>query len=180
MQLLDGTIFGRKCDVFDYSNKRSVSVLEWKRRKETEFKRICQSSKNSCWATDHRPAKSVDNSICEEDKLNQVKSIGKTSIKKYKTIDVLLVKHLAGLGDEQKSCLISGGINVKSLDTDINCARSAASGEYPYPPTDHCHSENPYQSCFSDDYKIKVKNCTALKPFVPITDLVRFHRKTAR
>ena len=156
MQLLDSVIVGNKCNVFDYSNKIVVSILEWERRK-IKFKEVRQSTKSLRWVTDHGPAKSADNSIWEEDALDKVKGIGKASIKKYKEFDIVLVTHLVGLSNEQEDRLISGGISAKSLDIAINRAQSAASSEYPCPHTGRRHSENPYESLFPKNYEKRLK-----------------------
>ena len=75
-----------------------------------------------------------------------MKGIGKTYIKKYKEFDILLARHIVGQSDEQKANLISDDIHAKSLDAAINYTLSTASDIYPYPPTNHHHSGNPYQS----------------------------------
>ena len=90
---------GVKSKVFDYSNKKIISIDEWDKRVKSEINRVknLTSDKNSPWICNLRKKKTEDPQLWEEDELLRVIGVADTTVERLTSCGVKNVKQLRDL-----------------------------------------------------------------------------------
>ena len=136
---------GRRCDPFDYSTKLLITVDDYNKYIEQEFRRVKSTSDNSkYWITVSREV----GKLYADDKLDRLNKCGSKTLKKFRSIGVFTVYDLAILPKDD--CFSVPGISIKLMESMLQQV-SEASTETSPPVVDHRKAANPYLSKFGPD-----------------------------
>ena len=176
MRLNNGDVVGRRCGMFDYTAKRLISVTEYEAKVKEEINRIKANTSinsNSPWISNRRLGKGKDPRLWEEDNVIRIPKVGNALAKKLKDNGITIVKQLKFLPAEELKQLVNSGLPKPSLLLAVDKCADAEVGTYPCRMVDHHQHDNPYQSRFPDDYESRLRTCSALKPFICVTELLK-------
>ena len=178
----NGTVKGVRSKVFDYSSKKIISIKEYDKRVKEEIRRVKQlkTTINSRWVSCARLKKSADPRLWEEDGLERIVGVGNTLITGLKKCEVNTVGELKYLAAPRLASLTLAGVKKKALESAIIKCNAALPGSCHINTIDHRQHDNPYQSKYPLDHKERIKQSSALKPFVVITDLVLWIMKESQ
>ena len=170
----DGSTCGRRSCIFEYNGKKLVSIAEYNHRKEEEIRRVknLKPTTNSPWIRNTRKSKTVDSRLWEENGLDRVQRVGPKMLQQLNEAGIEKVKQLKDLPINVRRMLVKSGVKESALDAAVEKCSSAKEGSFPDAVVDHRAALNPYESRFPDDHEVKLKNSSALKPFVCVTDLI--------
>ena len=97
---------------------------------------------------------------------------GKYNDNRFKNCGVNTIGQLKYLAVPRLESLALAGVKKKALQSAITKCNPALPGSCHINIINHRQHDNPYQSEYPLDHKKRVKQSSALKPFVVITDLV--------
>ena len=172
VRLHDGSVVGRKSRVFDYTNRRLISLKEWHKRIKEEINRVRSlktNGKRSKWIDNMDPNNKKE--VWQDDSIDKLPGVGKPG--------TLTHKHLseAGLTTVREVSAISpdGLAHIRGIRSIHSAAATASPGSRPTCSViDHRQADNPYESKYGESWDDQIRMSTALAPFRPISDLVKY------
>ena len=84
----DGSLEGRRCEPFDYTDKMIVSEADWQKKVAEEIKRVRTMNKSSAAVKRHWFETNRGEEIYENDPLTVLKGVGKATAKKLEDAGV--------------------------------------------------------------------------------------------
>ena len=188
VSLLDGSTEGRRCDVFDYMQKKIVTIKDYELAVKSEIKRVKYlniKSAISTWIVDTRP--NGYDEYHEEDEVSVLKGVGKTTMTKLNKHGIYFVGDLKRLSNDDAHAL-NAAEKVHNFKVVRSLAEQAIPGKNPFQRLnltkfnrDGTPTDNPYRSRYGDRWREAIECSTALSPIVCITELVKYMmRESAR
>ena len=178
---LDGTVEGRRCNVFDYTSKKVVTIKDYELAVKQEIKRVKNLSTKSLispWIVDTRPVDYIHHH--EGENIGVLKGVGKTAIEKFAKHNVRTIKNLKDLSDEEATA-INNAERINKFASVRTMALMALPGTNPYPIVnltktnrDGTPTTNPYEARFGNRWREEIESSTALSPLVCVTKLVTY------
>ena len=169
VKMPDGTVEGRRANVYDYTGKTLVSMKAWEDKISTEIKRIKKLKSEritSPWICDSRPNDGV---FWEEDSVDCIKGISTITMCKLQESEQR-IKTVGELARSNATNLPG----IRGIARFIELAKGAMIGACPHVRVDYRDSANPYKARYPDTWEIELSKCTALSPFRPITHLIEY------
>ena len=163
-----GVEVGRVCRPFDYSGKTILSIDDYDKQIEQEFRRVRQLSDNTkTWITKNRNPQD----LYLDDPLSLLGKVGKKTQTKLEDAGIKCVGDLKKYKPEDLKNV--PGMSEKTLTFIWSQCQLALDRNAP-PVTDHRKSPNPYKSKYGEDWRAKLKACPSLSSYVSIADYVMF------
>ena len=145
-------IIGKRCLPFDYSEKVLLSVSDYEKKMEAEFRRIKSlSAKTGYWIESTRE----EGKLYCDDKVTVLKKVGKKVGQKLENAQFTVLSDLKKVTDPD--AVTVDGITKKSFRSLWEQAQLSSVDASPQ-PIDHRKSPNPYQSKFGDRWEDHLKN----------------------
>ena len=161
----DGKIIGKRCLVFDYTEKKIITIDAYKKEMRNELERIGDiTSYLSQWV---EKIKSDKIWLCES--VGKIKGIGKQGEVKMNDINVHTIadfqRYVQSYGLPKLSIRGLGQIYKHAL---------VALPRKPTPSVkDHRKARNPYYSRYGERWVDRLKTSSSMSKFCCITDLIR-------
>ena len=165
----DGKIIGKRCPVFDYTEKKIVTISAYKQEMSHKLERIRKlPSSSSPWVKKIKIEKIW---LCES--VGKLKGIGKQGEVKMHEINVYTIsdfpRYVQSYGLPKLSIRGLGQIYERALV-------ALPGGKEPF-VKDHRKARNPYYSRYGDRWVEKLKSSSSMSKFLCITDMIRFMMK---
>ena len=169
MKMPDGTVEGRRANVYDYTGKTLVSMKAWEDKISTEIKRVQKMKSErvtSPWICDGRP---VDDVFWEGDSVDCIRGISTITKGKLQESEhqIKTVRELAGSDANDLP-------GIRGVARFIELTNGAMVGDCPHVCVDYRDSANPYKARYPDTWEEELEKSAALPPFCPITHLVEY------
>ena len=158
----------RVCRPFDYSGKTILSIDDFEKQMQVEFKRVRSlSNKTKNWITVRRDPQD----LFTTDALSVLNKVGKKTQDKLKEAGVSNVGDMKKIAKENLKQI--QGLSEKTL-TFIWTQCQLARDDIPPEDVDHRKAPNPYLSKYGEQWIEKLKASPSFSSYVCITDYVEF------
>ena len=169
VKMPDGTVEGRRANVYDYTGKTLVSMKAWEDKISTEIKRVQKMKSErvtSPWICDSRP---VDDVFWEGGSVDCIRGISTITKGKLQESEhrIKTVRELARSDANDLP-------GIRGVARFIELAKGAMVGDCPHVRVDYRNSANPYKARYPDTWEKEIAQSAALSPFRPITHLVEY------
>ena len=115
---------------------------------------------------------SAKGNLYQDDTLDKLKGIGKTTMKKLNECGIRFIIDLRKIEEnEAEKISKESGISLKRVIDYIAMAKTSLTTNRPG-AIDHRKAPNPYQSRYSNEWREKIETSTFLSPFVCITKMI--------
>ena len=147
--LPDGTMEGRRCAAFEYTNRVVLTDHDYWVRIRTEITRVKTLDGNGTpWVTGQR---TDADGIFKEDLVIRLAGVGKTREAILEKQSIVLFQHVACLEDEGVKTLAKvQGLGEVRLWQIRTIAQTAHPGKFDRATVDHKKASNPYESLYGD------------------------------
>ena len=161
-------IIGKRCLPFDYSEKVLLSVSDYEKKMEAEFRRVKSlSAKTGYWIESTRE----EGKLYCDDKVTVLKKAGKKVGQKLENAQFTVLSDLKKVTDPD--AVTVDGITKKSFRSLWEQAQLSSVDASPQ-PIDHRKSPNPYQSKFGDRWEDHLKKSSTFSASIVVTNYIIF------
>ena len=139
--LATGEVEGRRSRIFSYTNKKIVSIAEYKIKVQQEITRVQRlpTAPNLIWVVNTRPS---DSPLYSEDLVTMIPKVGKKTATKLATHGITKVGHLSNLSPTATENLRTD--KVCCLSSITTAAKTCHPGQCPHTIIDYRGMANPY------------------------------------
>lgn len=158
---------GRRCKPFDYTSKIILSPKDYDEKIRTEINRVRNSPPSRYWCEDTAP----QGAIYDTDEVDALKGVAATKKKQLNLLQIKSVKDVKDISEEKLGEVLSlPGFGKGTVDNMVKHAKAAIAGARPA-VIDLTKAENPYKAKFGDEWRSRIKECSALSSFSDVRDL---------
>ena len=139
---------GHRLPAYSYTSKNVITFNDRDKYRKIEMQHICQSGSKIAWVKDMR----VEGALYQNDKIRQVKGVGKFYNERLTALGITEVWQLKGLDEEEMKSLKDkdSRLQLNKLREFKQLAQVCLMEDVPA-KKDHRKSENPYLSMFGID-----------------------------
>ena len=109
-----GELIGIRLPPFIYSGKVILSISDWKKKEESEIKRVKGLQRNPTWVVSKR----INKVLYMNDEVHRVKSVGKMTANKLKEVGICTVQELVAVSDDELAQIAAksgGGLSINNI-----------------------------------------------------------------
>ena len=175
----NGVMYGKRLEPFNYTNRWVVTITEYNDEcVPRQIQMIKTKGPTRGWVEGMR---TPEDGIYDDDTVSFLKGIGPQKVKVLAHMGVKTIKQVARMRAARIDRLIKKrGVTKAKVLQWIEDAKSAHSGAFDRPITDHRRAANPYQSRYGDGWDEHLREDIRKSGSVCITDLIlHMNRVTA-